>query len=225
VRVRRAAELALPRIAQAGRVLHRSRVLQHPAWGSPVGEELRPILLAGDRHADGVLGHRNRRVAHQPIKTKTGYVQYLGGIEYHRVSLHGGSVLGAGGVLVVELAVFVAVHLHAVGHQRVERGHLALAVSDDLRIRIAPEQQVGHQRFAEYEAGHLRVGLAVQQGVQRVILGLVFTRVIVVTVQMERQACDCLGQDAHAGIDCRHLHRRSFVHRLATGRTTEEEAV
>src|SRR5690554_3157698 len=44
VRVGRAAELALPRIAQAGRVLHRSRVLQYPAWGSPVGEKLRPIL-------------------------------------------------------------------------------------------------------------------------------------------------------------------------------------
>ena len=36
---------------------------------------------------------------------------------------------------------------------------LALAVADDLRIGVAPQKKVGHERFPEHEGTHLRVRL------------------------------------------------------------------
>jgi len=225
VRVRRAAELPLPGVAQPRGVFHGPRMLQHPAGGGPVGEELGPVLLAGDRHADGVLGHRDWRVAHQAVESQAGYVEHFGGVEHHRGALHRRCVLGAGGVPVVEPAARVAVDLHPVGHQRVEGCHLALAVADDLRIGVAPEQQVGHERLAEHEAGHLRIGLGMQQGIERMVLRLLFARVLPVAVQVQRQSRDRLGKDAHAGVHRRHLHRGALVDRLAACRAPEKEAV
>ena len=52
-------------------------------------------------------------------------------------ALHGGSVLGAGGILVVEPALGIPVHYHAVWHQRIGGSGLALAVADDLGIGVA----------------------------------------------------------------------------------------
>lgn len=52
-------------------------------------------------------------------------------------ALHGGSVLGSGGVLVVEPTLGVPVHHHAVWHQRIGGSGLALAVADDLGIGVA----------------------------------------------------------------------------------------
>lgn len=53
-------------------------------------------------------------------------------------ALHGGSVLGAGGILVVEPVLGVPVHQHTVWHQWIEGNDLAFAVADDLGIGVAP---------------------------------------------------------------------------------------
>ncbi len=42
-----------------GRVFQRPRMLQHAARLCAVGEELRPVFLAGNRHPDSVLCHGN----------------------------------------------------------------------------------------------------------------------------------------------------------------------
>ena len=64
-------------------------------------------------------------------------MQHIRGRQVDGDALHGGSVLGAGGVLVVEPALGVPVHHHAVWHQRIGGSGLALAVADDLGIGVA----------------------------------------------------------------------------------------
>lgn len=50
-----------------------------------------------------------------------------------------------------------------------------------------------------------------------------FAAVSPVSVDMQRQAGDGLGQDTHTGIDCCGLHRSSLVDRLSAGCASEQE--
>ena len=63
---------------------------------------------------------------------------------------------------IIEFSALIPIHLHLVWHQRIQGNNLTLAVSDYLCIRIAPKQQVCHQRFAEHKRTHLGVRLIVQ---------------------------------------------------------------
>ena len=147
------------------------------------------------------------------------------GLQCDGAGLHGRRVVASHLVAVVEPSLVVAVDRHAVRHERVERHDLALAVADDLRVGVSPQKQVRHERLPEYEGRHLRVRLVVQQHVQGVPDSLLLAAVLVVLVEVHRQPGDRLGQDAHAGVDRRHLHGGSLVHALAGGGASEEEAV
>ena len=52
-----------------------------------------------------------------------------------------------------------------------------------------------------------------------------FAAAFAVSVEMNRQACNCLGQNPHAGVDRRHLHSGALRYSLAGGRAAEEETV
>jgi len=125
--------------------------------------------------------------------------------------------------LVVELPVGVAVDAHLVCHERVQSDDLALAVTDDLRIGIAPNKEMVHQRFSKHKGSHLGIRLVVEQIVKRMADNLLLTAIRFVLVNMERQPRDCLGQYPDAGIYCRGLHGRPFVHGLAAGRAAEQK--
>ena len=58
-----AAEGGLPALPHTLRIFDRTGVFQHTARSGTIGEELRAVLLAGDRHADGVLCHSDGAVA------------------------------------------------------------------------------------------------------------------------------------------------------------------
>ncbi len=64
-----------------------------------------------------------------------------------------------------------------------------------------------------------------QQVVQRMFLGLVLARVIVMAIEVQGQPGDRLGEDSHTCVDCSHLHRGTLIYRLSGCRSSEEEAV
>ena len=52
-----------------------------------------------------------------------------------------------------------------------------------------------------------------------------FAAAFAVSVEMNRQACNSLGQNPHAGVNRRNLHGGALCHSFAGGRAAEEEAV
>lgn len=128
-------------------------------------------------------------------------------------------------IAVVEPAVFIPADGHLVRHQRIQRDDLSLAVADDLRIGVAPQQQVRHQRFPKDEGRHLRVRLIMQQQIQRVINSFLFPAVLLVAIHMQRQSGDRLRQNTHTGIHRRHLHGGAFRHGFARRTATHVESV
>ena len=88
-------------------------------------------------------------------------------------------VLGVG---VNKLPVRGPADIHLAGKQRVQCNRLPGAVPDDLRIGIAPYQQVAHERFPEDKARHLRIGGIMKQPIQRMIDGLFLAAIRCITV-------------------------------------------
>ena len=66
-------------------------------------------------------------------------------------------------VAVNELAAIVTVNTHLIRHQRIQSDDVTSAVPDDLRIGIAVDQQVRHERFPKNERCHFGIRLVVQQ--------------------------------------------------------------
>ena len=151
-------------------------------------------------------------------------MQHIRGRQVDGDALHGRSVLGAGGVLVVEPALGVPVHHHAVWHQRIEGDDLALAVADDLGVGVAPQEQMGHERFPEYEGTHLRVRLIVEKIIERMVQRLFLAAILLVAVEVQRQTRHRFRQDADAGVHGGHLHGGTLVDVLAGGGAAEEES-
>ena len=74
---------------------------------------------------------------------------------------------------------------------------------------------MGHQRFPEDKGCHLRVRLAVQNLVQRMIPRLFLVAVIVChPVEMQRQCRNGLCQQTDTGIHSRDLHGGFLIHLL-----------
>ena len=188
-----AAKGGLPAFPDALGVFDGAGMLQHATRSRTVGEELGSVFLAGDGHADGVLGHGDGAVAYQAIKAKTGDVQHIGGAKIRYITLHGGCIIGTSRVLVVQLTSPVSIHGHAVWHQRIEGNDLAFSVADHLGIGIPPEKKMCHEGFPKHKGTHFRIRLVVEQMVQRMVEGFFFPTVLLVTVQVKRQTCHRLG--------------------------------
>ena len=107
----------LPAFPHPTGILDRPRMLQHPGRRRAVGEKLRPVFLAGHGHADGILRHSDRRIAHQPVKSQTWDMQHFIRGQPDNGSLHGRRVIGIQGVLVVQLPLVIPIHIHPVRHQ------------------------------------------------------------------------------------------------------------
>ena len=99
---------------------------------------------------------------------------------------------------------------------------MAFSAPDDLTIGVAPQEQVTERRFPPDKAGHLRVGLVVEQAVQRMIHGLL-TAVGGGFIHAHRKAGDGFRDHANAGVHRGHLHGVLGIHRLAGSGRAEEE--
>ena len=96
---------------------------------------------------------------------------------------------------IVEFPALIPIHFDIFRQKRIQPQHGVLTVPDDLCVGVAPEEQVGHQRFPEDKRCHLRVRLAVQNLVQRMIPCLFLVAVVVGhPVEMQRQCRNGLCQ-------------------------------
>ena len=119
----------------------------------------------------------------------------------------------------------IPVHRHAAWHQRIKSHHLTLAVSYNLGIGIAPQEQVSHDRFPENKAYHLRVRLIMQYKIQRMIHCFFLTAAVCVSVKVQRQSCYRLRQNTDVGIYCSHLHSRTLISPFACSTATHEKPI
>ena len=220
-----AAEGGLPAFPHTLRVFDGAGVFQHAARSGTVGEEFRTVLLTGDSHADGVLRHSDGAVTDQTVKAQTGDVEHFRGMKRYGEVLILDGFIRATVIGVVKPTGFVSVHRHLVWHQGIQSNDLVLTVADDLRVGIAPEQQVRHERFPEHEGTHLRVRLIVEQVIERMVQSHCLSAAVRVFVEVQRQSRDSLRQDTDAGIHGGHLHGRAFRHCFAGGRTAHEKGV
>ena len=164
-----AAEGGLPALPHTLRIFDRAGVFQHTARSGTIGEELRAVLLAGDRHADGVLRHSDGTVTDQTVKTQAGNVQHIRWLQRYGELLVFDGFVRATVIGVVETPIFISVHRHLVGHKRIQSNDFIFTVADDLRVSVAPEEKVRHEGFPEHERTHLRVRLIVEQAVERMV--------------------------------------------------------
>ena len=167
-------------------------MLQNAAGRSPVGEKLRPELLAGDGHADGVLGHGDGRIPYQAVKPQAGNVHHILLPEPDRTIFFDFGIFVRGlGVQVIDLSVPIPAHFHPIWHQWIQGYYLPPAVPDDLGEGIPPQKKVGHKGFPEHEAGHLRVGGIMEKPRQGMLeVSGLSVSLPVVPEEMEGQACD-----------------------------------
>ena len=133
-----ATEGCVPAVPDSPWVLQGTRMLKDSGWICTVGEELGSIFLAGNRHTDGVLCHRNRGITYKTIKAQTGNMEDIARSKDNRRAIHCWRIVFGNLILVIKLAVFIPVHRHAVWHQGIEGNNLALAVTDNLRVGIPP---------------------------------------------------------------------------------------
>ena len=159
-----AAVSPLPRLTHTLRIFDNTRMLQHRRGRCAVCEEGRAVLVTGDRQTECILCHCNGAVSDQTVKAQSRNMQNL----FHwqndlALLLEIRVVFVISAVAVNEPSAIVAVNTHLIRHQRIQSYDITSAVPDDLRIGVAVDQQVRHERFPENERCHFRIGLIVQQ--------------------------------------------------------------
>ena len=177
-------------------------------------KELRAVFLTGHREPDRVLCHRNRTVSDKAIETEPRDLHHLMGRELYDRLLHRRRIGSLGPeVLVIDVPVLIAVHGHAVWHQRIQRCDFSLAVSDDLHKAITPQKKVCHEGLPEGIGCHLLVRLAMEKEVQRMVRCL-YLAAILFFVEVKRQAGHSFCKHPDAGIHSGDLHGASLCHGL-----------
>lgn len=225
VTVSRTAEGGVPGIAYPCRVFQCSRMLQNTAWGSTIGIELAAVLLGCNSKTDSVLCHGNGAVTDKTIKAQPRHMKDIGWVEIDWPVLHRWCIVIGLRVFVIQSAMLIPIHGHTIRHQRIQRNDLAFPISNDLGVGISPEKQVGHEGFPKHKGTHFRIWLIVEQMVQRMVEGFLFPTILLVSVQMKRQTCHRLGQNADAGIHSGHLHGTALRYSFAGGAVAQEKAV
>ena len=169
-----------------------------------------------DMHRDEVLDF---------IEAESVDMQHIRGMKRYGELLVFDGFIRATIIGVVQATIFVSVHGHLVGHQRVQSYDLVLSVADDLCIGVAPEEQVRHERLPKHKGTHLRVRLVVEQVVEWMVVCHCLAATIRVFIEVQRQSRHCLGQYADTGIHGGHLHGRPLGHCFAGCCAAEEKGV
>ena len=127
---------------------------------------------------------------------------------------------------VIDLSLLIPVCLYVLRKKRIQRDNIVPTIPDDLCIGISPQKKMCHHRLPEGEARHFRIGLTVQQFIQRMIHST-FLRIVLFfhPIKMQWKARHCLRQKTYAGIHCRDLHCALFIYSLAGICSTEYECL
>ena len=204
-----------PAITDTVRVFHNAGMLQHTTGLCAVLEERGTVFIYRNGSTEAVLHHGDWRETDQTIKPKPRHMKDLVPAKVEVFILLSRNFIRVCVVDIVELATLISVHFDILRQKRIQTQHRVLAIPDDLCVSVAPEKQVGHQRFPEDKGCHLRVGLAIQNLIQRMIPRLFLVAVIVChPVQMQRQCRNGLCQQTDTGIHSRDLHGCFLIHLL-----------
>ena len=169
-----------------------------------------------DMHRDEVLDF---------IEAESGDMQHIRGLKRYGELLVLDSLVCATVIGVVQATILVSVHRHLVRHEGIQCNDLILAIADDLRVGITPEEQMCHEGFPEHERTHLRVRLVVEQAVERMVKRHCLAAAVRVFVEVQRQFCHSLEQYADTGIHGGHLHGRPLGHCFAGCRAAHEKGI
>ena len=96
------------------------------------------------------------------------------------------------------------------------------AVPNYLRKRISPQKKVNHRRLSKYKRCHFGVGRIVEKKIERMPRHSLFS-VPSIFVDVKRQPCDGLRQDADASVNRRGLHGCELVDLGSGGRLAKDE--
>ena len=209
------------------RVLQHARMLQDAAGLRAVAKEAAAVFLHSQRGAEAVLHHGDGREAYQTVEAKPWDMENLIRPEEDVLVPLARLLVGVCVVDVVDAAVLVPVDLHVLRQQRVQRHDAVPAVPDDLGVCVAVQEQVRHQRLEEGEARHLRVRLAVQQLIQRMLRGadLVAPGGVGVFVEVQREPRHRLCQQTDTGVNRGNLHGGFLVDGFAGVSLAENEGL
>ena len=180
----------LPAFPHLARILNSPRMLQHTGRSRTVRKELAAILFGSDCQPYRILGHSDRTVSNQTVKSKTRNVQHI-----VRLKPYGSSnLIGAfpavhivriiNGVLVIKPSMLITSHLHPIRHQRIQRNNFTLAIADDLTVGVAPKEQMRHQSLPEDKGSHLRIRLIMEQKIKRMFHRFLLTAIIGISVKL-----------------------------------------
>ena len=100
-----ATEGCVPAVPDSPWVLQGTRMLKDSGWICTVGEELGSIFLAGNRHTDGVLCHRNRGITYKTIKAQTGNMEDIARSKDNRRAIHCWRIVFGNLILVIKATI------------------------------------------------------------------------------------------------------------------------
>ena len=110
----------------------------------------------------------------------------IGWVENDRAVFHCWGIIIGLRVFVIQSAILIPIHGHAIWHQRIQRNDLAFSISNDLGVGVPPEKQVGHEGFPEHKGTHFRVRLIVKQVVERMVECHCLAAAVRVFVEVQR---------------------------------------
>lgn len=141
----------LPVIPDTVRVFQDAGVFQHATGLCAIFEERGTVLIHRNGSAEAVLHHGNWRKTNQTIEAQPRYMENLVSAKVDILVLLSRNFICVCIVDIVEFTALVSVHFDILRQKRIQAQHCVLAIPDDLRIGIAPEEQVGHQGFPEHK--------------------------------------------------------------------------
>ncbi len=205
----------LPVIPDTVWIFQDAGVFEHTTGLCAILEKGRAILVHRNGSAEAVLHHSDWRKTNQTIEAQPRHMENLIPAKVDVFVLLSRNFIRVCMVDIVEFTALVTIHLDIFWQKRIQPKHCVLTVPDNLRIGIAPEEQVGHQRFPEDKGCHFRIWLAIQNLVQRMIPCLFLVAVVVRhPVQVQRQGGNGFCQQTDTGIHSRDLHSSFLIHLL-----------
>src|SRR5690554_3965515 len=104
-----------------------------------VGKKGCTILLTGNSHAYGVLGHSNRGVSDQSVKTESWDVKHLVTSQVYKACFWiNPTLIAVAPISVKQFSVWSPVYRHFVWQKWIKRQHSSGTVPNNLSVSISP---------------------------------------------------------------------------------------
>jgi hypothetical protein len=168
---------------------------QDAAWARVVRKETRRVLLRRQPTADRFARQERLRQTVQAVPGHAAHMHDFRAIERARLAC-------GQRVDVVQLAVRTAEPAHVCRVERPQLDRDTATIAYDVEEAIAAQLLMPDDALEELLARHLGIGLSVERAVQREVCGSLPAARLQPPIEVQRQRCDGLGNEAYA-----HQHR------------------